>query len=310
MSLVATSMTQRDRADDVVAVDELAVRLSREVELFHWSVAALLIRSSSVAGRTAQAHLCDVLASGASATPCAVRRRSTDLVPDPAVMGEVGSRGHVSNSRQPAVTMCISGLTAVNCDERLCVDQLVAAHHLALAHCDPCSLVIHPTEVAVLVALGLGRHDLAIELLDDGCTTVQRWIDVAANEMADLTTGGRRPVTTGRRDRWVALLPALAGAKGAAVSDLDDSLRARYEREGHRLVTMLAGTRRDETVPTLSARECDIGRLLLAGHTHKEIGGQLYIAAKTVEHHVARMRQRLGCVNRADFLAALRHQGL
>jgi hypothetical protein len=44
----------------------------------------------------------------------------------------------------------------------------------------------------------------------------------------------------------------------------------------------------------------------LAGLTYREIGDRLFISAKTVEHHVARMRSRLDCANRAEQLALLR----
>lgn len=56
----------------------------------------------------------------------------------------------------------------------------------------------------------------------------------------------------------------------------------------------------------LSEREAEISRLVLAGRTHREIGAQLYISPKTVEHHVARIRSKLGATTRAEFVAALR----
>ncbi|MGY1605989.1 LuxR C-terminal-related transcriptional regulator [Geodermatophilus sp. SYSU D00700] len=56
----------------------------------------------------------------------------------------------------------------------------------------------------------------------------------------------------------------------------------------------------------LSDREREVARLVVAGQTYREIGGQLYISAKTVEHHVSRMRQRLGAGTRSDLLARLR----
>jgi DNA-binding NarL/FixJ family response regulator len=56
----------------------------------------------------------------------------------------------------------------------------------------------------------------------------------------------------------------------------------------------------------LSDREQEIAAMVLAGMTHKEIGGQLYISTKTVEHHVAKLRQRLGASSRAELLAELR----
>jgi DNA-binding NarL/FixJ family response regulator len=56
----------------------------------------------------------------------------------------------------------------------------------------------------------------------------------------------------------------------------------------------------------LSDREVTVARLVLAGSTHREIGAQLYIAPKTVEHHVARIRSKLGAGTRAELLAMLR----
>ncbi|MGZ4603991.1 MAG: helix-turn-helix transcriptional regulator, partial [Kineosporiaceae bacterium] len=56
----------------------------------------------------------------------------------------------------------------------------------------------------------------------------------------------------------------------------------------------------------LSDREREVARLVVAGQTYREIGEQLYISAKTVEHHVARIRQRLGAETRSDLLARLR----
>lgn len=56
----------------------------------------------------------------------------------------------------------------------------------------------------------------------------------------------------------------------------------------------------------LSEREVEVGKLVLAGRTHREIGAQLYISPKTVEHHVARIRTKVGARTRAEFLAALR----
>ncbi len=57
----------------------------------------------------------------------------------------------------------------------------------------------------------------------------------------------------------------------------------------------------------LTERESDVARLVVEGRTYKEIGRQLFISAKTVEHHVARIRQRLGAGSRAELLATIRH---
>jgi DNA-binding CsgD family transcriptional regulator len=55
----------------------------------------------------------------------------------------------------------------------------------------------------------------------------------------------------------------------------------------------------------LTEREQEIGRLILAGLTYKQIGQRRYISAKTVEHYVARMRQRLGVATRGELFAHL-----
>jgi DNA-binding CsgD family transcriptional regulator len=56
----------------------------------------------------------------------------------------------------------------------------------------------------------------------------------------------------------------------------------------------------------LSEREREVAELVVAGQTYREIGSRLFISAKTVEHHISRMRQRLGASNRSDLLARLR----
>ncbi|MEO3941930.1 LuxR C-terminal-related transcriptional regulator [Paenarthrobacter nicotinovorans] len=56
----------------------------------------------------------------------------------------------------------------------------------------------------------------------------------------------------------------------------------------------------------LSAREREVARLLLEGKTYREIGEAIYISPRTAEHHVARMRRRLGAENRSELLVRLR----
>ncbi|WP_433363530.1 LuxR C-terminal-related transcriptional regulator [Actinoplanes sp. CA-142083] len=58
--------------------------------------------------------------------------------------------------------------------------------------------------------------------------------------------------------------------------------------------------------PLLSEREQQVAALVVAGLTYKQVAEQLYLSAKTVEHHVARIRQRLGCTDRRELLARLR----
>ncbi len=56
----------------------------------------------------------------------------------------------------------------------------------------------------------------------------------------------------------------------------------------------------------LSDREREVAALLVNGLTYKEIGARLFISAKTVEHHIARIRHRCGATSRADLFSRLR----
>jgi DNA-binding CsgD family transcriptional regulator len=56
----------------------------------------------------------------------------------------------------------------------------------------------------------------------------------------------------------------------------------------------------------LSEREREVAELLLLGMPYRDIGNQLFISAKTVEHHVARIRRRLGAESRSEMLSMLR----
>jgi DNA-binding CsgD family transcriptional regulator len=56
----------------------------------------------------------------------------------------------------------------------------------------------------------------------------------------------------------------------------------------------------------LSDREREVAELILTGLTYRQIGERLFISAKTVEHHVARMRQRLDVSSRDELFAQLR----
>lgn len=56
----------------------------------------------------------------------------------------------------------------------------------------------------------------------------------------------------------------------------------------------------------LSEREWEVAHLVLHGNSYREIGERLFISPKTVEHHVARIRRRIGAESRAEMLETLR----
>lgn len=56
----------------------------------------------------------------------------------------------------------------------------------------------------------------------------------------------------------------------------------------------------------LSARELEVAALVISGKTSVEIGETIFISPRTAEHHIARIRRRLGATSRADLIAKLR----
>ena len=62
----------------------------------------------------------------------------------------------------------------------------------------------------------------------------------------------------------------------------------------------------DHAVVRLSDQEERVARMVIDGHTHKQIGAALFVSPKTVEHHVAHIRTKLGCADRAAMMSSLR----
>jgi DNA-binding CsgD family transcriptional regulator len=99
------------------------------------------------------------------------------------------------------------------------------------------------------------------------------------------TTASRQPTTTAT-SRAAAAFPRTAPAMPAMPANR--TLRAELDPG------------------ILSEREREVAALVLAGLTYKQVGDRLFISAKTVEHHVARMRQKLGATSRAELFDQLR----
>jgi DNA-binding NarL/FixJ family response regulator len=114
-------------------------------------------------------------------------------------------------------------------------------------------------------------------------------------------------VLAASEDLLVAELPWEASrlAGQAAIRTTDPSAARRLLERARELSEPDADTP-GQAAGGLSEREVTVARLVLAGSTHREIGAQLYIAPKTVEHHVARIRGKLGANTRAELLAMLR----
>jgi len=97
----------------------------------------------------------------------------------------------------------------------------------------------------------------------------------------------------------------------AAIRSSDPSVtRALLEQARDLKATLPSADQAEAPAGTgmLSEREQTVAQYVVDGLTHKEIGAQLYISPKTVEHHVAKIRQKLGASTRAEMRAALRSQ--
>ncbi len=120
---------------------------------------------------------------------------------------------------------------------------------------------------------------------------------------------GQAAIRTTDRKVMVALLGCAralqATGPGAASSAVEDGLDDSTEpMPTSRATAVSAGGLAG--VPMLSDREREVAELILTGLTYRQIGERLFISAKTVEHHVARMRQRLNATSRDELFIQLR----
>ncbi|QRP44696.1 helix-turn-helix transcriptional regulator [Amycolatopsis sp. FDAARGOS 1241] len=165
-------------------------------------------------------------------------------------------------------------------------------------------------------------------------------LDTAARQLAALTEfagHGRYPAALARAATcWLAVLGGTfdhdeVSAAAAELHGLDlcwDAARlagqaAIRTSDRKAMVQLLeaarqfqAGTgRRESATPesgaapglsSLSERELEVARLVVDGLTYKQAGSKLFISGKTVEHHMARIRAKLGAGDRRELLATLR----
>jgi DNA-binding NarL/FixJ family response regulator len=127
-------------------------------------------------------------------------------------------------------------------------------------------------------------------------------VEAAAREMAEhglswdgARLAGQAAIRTQDRKAMTSLL------------DCARSLQARQALDRGAETPAVRGARTEGTDrPVLSDREQEVATLVLNGLTYKQVADRLYISAKTVEHHMARIRHRLGCTDRRELLARLR----
>lgn len=116
---------------------------------------------------------------------------------------------------------------------------------------------------------------------------------------------GRAAPLAGDRRAMAGLHAAARALDSAADGDPDPAACAEAD-PGPTVPEQAADPVADGDQPGFTERELEIGQYILAGLTYKQIGQRLYLSAKTVEHHVARMRQRLGVASRDELFGLLR----
>jgi DNA-binding CsgD family transcriptional regulator len=130
----------------------------------------------------------------------------------------------------------------------------------------------------------------------------QAWALVAQGESDADTIRAAASALTEVNDAWEA-----SRLLGQAALDQNEPTIARSLLEEARLLVTEPVAASDGLVGAgLSEREAEVARLVAQGRAYKAIGSQLFISPKTVEHHVAKIRQRLGASSRAELLAMIR----
>ncbi|MFI9411782.1 LuxR C-terminal-related transcriptional regulator [Nocardia gamkensis] len=187
----------------------------------------------------------------------------------------------------------------------------------AIAHESPEALLPHARALKAAAEAG-DRH--AAVLADAGRT----WVLVLRGQVATAPVHAAVAALTeigmtwdGARLASEAALAAPDSATATALLKLARTVRAdaRPQEPQPRPHAPAASNGEAAPPPTppqatiLSEREREVAELVLLGLTYREIGARLYISAKTVEHHVARIRRRVGARSRSELLSMLRAMG-
>ena len=254
----------------------------------------------------------EVLAAGLTA---GLARRTDDTT----MLAEAVSRGRTALIRHPVTLYLLRPLGELTIGAAVLGDGDTFTPYVDQARTLLAKLGDPPLWAAPL-HWSLLHAALAAGDLDEARTTAQtlkdaRWLGDAATCWLDVTDGqvdpeSVRAAATGLRQAnldWDgARLAAAAAARTAdrkAAGDLMACARALSDTVDP---VPAKETEEDPGASLLSERELEVGRLILAGLTHKQIGARLFISAKTVEHHVARMKTRLGVEGRNELFNRLR----
>ena len=185
---------------------------------------------------------------------------------------------------------------------------------------EPALWVLPLRWIGLQVALASDDHDAAVRRATEveAVTPVHprlRALADAARTWVAILGGSVEPKRVGAASKGLQALGLTWEASRltgqAAIRSPDPSVTRALLEQARDLKAALPSAEADETPTTasvLSEREQMVAQYIVDGLTYKEIGAQLYISPKTVEHHVAKIRQKLGATTRAEMLAALRTQ--
>ncbi len=168
------------------------------------------------------------------------------------------------------VALCCDDPTALGSAARELASLPVPAHHR-----------LHQSVAAVLVHIDAG--------------------DVSAAEVEDVS----RALAEAGQPHEAARVCGVAAVRTTSESDARRLLKHSRLYRAQR-AQLKRAERVDRNVVRLSEQEVRVAQLVIEGRTHREIGATLFISAKTVEHHVAHIRVKLGAGSRAELLAAIR----
>lgn len=180
----------------------------------------------------------------------------------------------------------------------------------AIAHERPDELLPPAHRLKAAAAAG-DRH--AAVLADAGRTWVlvlRGQVEVKLVEVAVTGLRGIGLTWDAARLASEAALAAADSATATALLKLARTVRTESRPQERPAATALTAPEPAATgAAMLSDREREVAELVLLGLTYREIGARLYISAKTVEHHVARIRRRIGARSRSELLSMLRAMG-
>ncbi len=193
----------------------------------------------------------------------------------------------------------------------------------------------YAVDAPALWRCSLAWIDLQVAVVDDDAESAESAAELAAVASATASAGPRQRSQAVAARVWAqalagrvsgdevieavaglvtdAELPWEAGrlAGQAAVRTTDARVARRLLERARELTSSGPGRPGDAAagsvlgVGGMSEREIEVATLVLEGRTHREIGVQLYISPKTVEHHVSRIRSKIGARTKAEFVAAL-----